>query len=102
MFSLKVLSVDEELFSREGVFIDSEYYIEYFYDPHSSPKTYGITDSQLKGNLGNELEDDIRNIPHVKNVHIERTTTHKKNPTKSKRHGCELQLFPIIFAFYFC
>ncbi len=70
-----ITSWDEELFSREGVFIDSEYYIEYFYDPHSSPKTYGITDSQLKGNLGNELEDDIRNIPHVKNVHIERTTT---------------------------
>lgn len=70
-----ITSWDEELFSREGVFIDSEYCIEYFYDPHGSPKTYGITDFQLKGNLGNELEDDIQNIPHVKNVHIERTAT---------------------------
>ncbi len=70
-----IASWDEDAFSREGVFADSEYRISYSYDVHGNPQTYGITDSQRKGNLSHELEDEIRKIPHVKNVHIERTAT---------------------------
>lgn len=66
-----VLSWDEELYARESEFENSECYISYLYD-HGTPKPYGITEFQLVGHFGNELENNIRDIPNVKNVHIEK------------------------------
>lgn len=63
-------SWDEELYAREGLFTDSEYYISYLYS-HSTPKPYGITEFQLRGHLGRELEEGIRKIAHVKDVCVE-------------------------------
>lgn len=70
-----IASWDREAFSRQGVFRDCEYYLEYSYDPHGAPKAYGITDFQRKGTLSDALAEEIRAIPHVKDVHIERTAT---------------------------
>lgn len=67
-------SWDEEAFSRQNRFKNSEYDIGYLYG-HDSPKAYGTTDMQLTGHLGKELEEDIRKIPHVKDIHIEREAT---------------------------
>ncbi|MEY8517552.1 ABC transporter permease [Lachnospiraceae bacterium 29-84] len=65
-----VVSWDEEQYAREGLFNNSEYYISYLYH-HSTPKPYGITEFQLTGHLGGELERSIREIPNVKDVHME-------------------------------
>lgn len=65
-----VSSWDEDAFARQELFENSEFYISYLYD-HGTPKTYGITEMQLNGHLGKKLEEDIRNIPHVKDIHIE-------------------------------
>lgn len=70
-----IASWDEDTFSRGEAFADSEYRIEYSYDPHGAAEAYGITDFQREGQLGPELEDAIRKIPHVKDVHTERTAT---------------------------
>lgn len=70
-----IASWDEDAYSRQDIFKDSEYYISYLYDNHSSPKAYGITEMQLAGHLGQELEEKIRNIPHVKDIHIETSAT---------------------------
>ncbi len=70
-----IASWDREAFSRQGVFSQGEYYIEYAYDPHGAPQTYGITDAQRRGNLGRELEEALLGIPHVETVCIERTAT---------------------------
>lgn len=67
-------SWNEDDYSRQALFKDSEYYISYLYT-HDSPKTYGITDMQLVGHLGEELEENIRKIPNVKDVQIERAVT---------------------------
>lgn len=64
-------SWDEEAFSRQDFFRNGEYVLSYLYS-HTSPKTYGITDMQLTGHLSEELEQRIRQIPHVKDVQ----TTH--------------------------
>lgn len=68
-------SWDEERYSRAELFEDSEYYITHLYDMHTSPKTYGITDMQLEGHLGEKLQADIEKIPHVKDIHIENSAT---------------------------
>ncbi len=65
-----VASWDEEQYAREGIFADNEYYISYLYS-HSTPKPYGITDFQLDGHLGGELEKRIREIPNVTDVYFE-------------------------------
>lgn len=64
-------SWDKEAFSRQALFRNGEYDLSYLYS-HTSPKTYGITDMQLTGHLSKELEQRIRQIPHVKDVQ----TTH--------------------------
>lgn len=64
-------SWDKEAFSRQALFRNGEYDLSYLYS-HTSPKTYGITDMQLTGHLSEELEQRIRQIPHVKDVQ----TTH--------------------------
>lgn len=65
-----IASWDQEQYAREGIFSNSEYDIFYLYT-HSTPKPYGITEFQLTGHLGSQLEDDIRKIPNVKDIHIE-------------------------------
>ncbi len=64
-------SWDKEAFSRQNFFRNGEYDLSYLYS-HTSPRTYGITDMQLTGHLSAELEQRIRQIPHVKDVQ----TTH--------------------------
>ncbi len=64
-------SWDKEAFSRQNFFRNGEFDLSYLYS-HTSPKTYGITDMQLTGHLSEELEQRIRQIPHVKDVQ----TTH--------------------------
>lgn len=66
-----VASWSEEWYAREGIFTNGEYYISYLYD-HSTPKPYGITEFQLTGHLGSELENSIREIPNVKDVYVEK------------------------------
>lgn len=66
-----VASWNEEQYAREGIFTNGEYYISYIYD-HSTPKPYGITEFQLTGHLGSKLENSIRAIPNVKDVHVEK------------------------------
>ena len=61
---------DDEAYSRQNSFQDSEYHISYLYD-HSYPRTYGITDMQLDGHLSQALKEEIEAIPHVKSVHVE-------------------------------
>lgn len=61
---------DDEAYSRQNSFQDSEYHISYLYD-HSYPRTYGITDMQLTDHLSQELREEIEAIPHVKSVHVE-------------------------------
>lgn len=65
-------SWDEEAFSRQDFFRNGEYVLSYLYS-HTSPKTYGITDMQLTGHLSEELEQRIRQIPHVKDVQTAHT-----------------------------
>lgn len=67
-------SWDEDRYSRQELFEDGEYYITYQYDMHTSPKTYGTTDLQLTGHLG-EFQKDLETLSHVKDVHIERSAT---------------------------
>ena len=67
-------SWDKEAFSRQDFFRNGEYVLSYLYS-HTSPKTYGITDMQLTGHLSEELEQRIRQIPHVKDVQTARTAT---------------------------
>lgn len=66
-----VVSWNEEQYAREGIFASGEYFISYLYD-HSTPKPYGITEFQLTGHLGSELENNIREIPNVKDVYVEK------------------------------
>ena len=66
-----VASWNEEQYAREGTFTNGECYISYLYD-HSTPKPYGITEFQLTGHLGSELENSIREIPNVKDVYVEK------------------------------
>ena len=61
---------DDDAYSRQNSFQDSEYHISYLYD-HSYPRTYGITDMQLTDHLSQELREEIEAIPHVKSVHVE-------------------------------
>ena len=65
-------SWDKEAFSRQDFFRNGEYVLSYLYS-HTSPKTYGITDMQLTGHLSEELEQRIRQIPHVKDVQTAHT-----------------------------
>lgn len=65
-----IVSWDKEQYAREGLFTNSEYYISYLYS-HDTPKPYGITEFQLTGHLGSELENRIREIPNVKDIHAE-------------------------------
>lgn len=67
-------SWNKEDFSRQSVFKNCEYYISYLYN-HSMPKTYGITDMQLKGHLSSTLADQIKKIPGVKDVLAEKSAT---------------------------
>lgn len=53
-----IASWNEEQYAREGTFTNGEYYISYLYD-HSTPKPYGITEFQLIGHLGSELETSV-------------------------------------------
>lgn len=69
-----ISSWNEEDYSRQDLFKNSQYYISYLYD-HNSSETYGITNMQLNGHLGKKLEDDIRKIPNVKEVQIEKEVT---------------------------
>ena len=66
-----VASWNEEQYAREGTFTNGECYISYLYD-HSTPKPYGITEFQLTGHLGSELKNNIREIPNVKDVYVEK------------------------------
>ncbi len=70
-----IASWDRDAFSRQDFFQDSEYEIRYFYDVHGSPRTYGITDFQLRGNLSSVLKSRIQKLAHVRNVHTERSAT---------------------------
>ena len=67
-------SWDKEAFSRQVLFRKGEYYLSYLYS-HTAPSTYGITDMQLTGHLSEELEQRIRQIPHVKDVQTIHTAT---------------------------
>ncbi len=67
-------SWDKEGFSRQSVFKNCEYYISYLYN-HSIPKTYGITDMQLRGHMDKKLTEEIKNIPGVKDVLAEKSAT---------------------------
>ena len=67
-------SWDKEAFSRQDFFRNGEYVLSYLYS-HTSPRTYGITDMQLTGHLSEELEQRIRQIPHVKDVQTARAAT---------------------------
>lgn len=69
-----IASWDEDRYSRQELFEDSEYYITYQYDMHTSPKTYGITDLQLTGQLG-EIQKNLATLDHVKDIHTERSAT---------------------------
>ena len=66
-----IASWNEEQYAREGIFTNGECYISYPYD-HSTPKPYGITEFQLTGHLGSELENSILEIPNVKDIYVEK------------------------------
>lgn len=68
-------SWDEDKFSRETIFKNSEYYIGYSYNLHDLPKAYGITELQLKGHLSESLKKEILKIPGVKSIEIKKSGT---------------------------
>lgn len=61
---------DEASFSREGEFENAEYILSYNYNSHN-PSAYGPTEMQMRGQLSEELKEELLEIPHIRSVKAE-------------------------------